>query len=144
MPICETEKDRENEQKIADRISLLTGWDLTRTDTTYPCDFICKNALIETRRRKNTLNQYSTIYLSSDKREEIRKIQNEQGIGLFIFAVWFTDGLFYTTADNNYKIKYSARKKQRFKNDGGNVLLIPTNEFRHHKYLAEFKSKYIC
>ena len=136
-PLYETENDLQNERGVADILAKAWKIDLHKLPISYWLDFFVTKAgkgkaVLEVRCRNNTHNKYPTLMLALAKWKHGIEYARCNGLA-FVFAVKFTDGLFYYLYDKNdvFETNWGGRTKNvRDSADVEPVVHIPINKLK--------------
>lgn len=133
--IYESEKDRENQVRIAEYLT--EAWDCgyIKTPPLFPVDGAIVDltgrmiALVEIKVRSNASNKYPTYMLSAGKWREAIKMCKQENFH-FMLVVEFTDGIFAAKVKDDYPIAKGGRRDRNDARDIEDCIYIPMSEFK--------------
>ena len=122
-PISETQGDITREFALSQQIERAFNCKTEKNPKSYYIDFGCFRdgllvAWLECKCRNNSSTQYPDYLLAASK--AVHGLQYSKLTSVpFIFAVSFTDGVFYHVFkhDETYKIRYLRRSQEKSRND---------------------------
>ena len=132
--IYETDADKLNEQKVAERIVAARPYSLHKLPPRHAMDYaaIDENgirAFVEIKCRTFEMGKYPTAMIGMDKVLYARNIYHHFGINSFLFVQW-TDKLAYVSLQNDCTLAMGGRTDRSDPQDVGVYAFFAVDQFK--------------